>query len=93
MVYSRITASPMHSKGSLGLPRPLFEIHPNFNLARSPEIPVILQHTDGRHLMQRRMNHPFFPVPDGDDGDGTLMAENRRHPHPQAHAAAKAPIP
>ena len=74
-------------------PQPFFEIHPNFNLAPSQEIPVIIYHGHGRHLMQRRMNHLFLSVPDGDDGDGALMAENRLHPHPQAHAAAKAPIP
>ena len=29
---------------------PSFEIHPNYNVAPTPEIPLIIQHEDSRHI-------------------------------------------
>jgi len=54
---------------------PSFEIHPNYNVAPTQEIPVIIQHEDGRHLKKRHWGLvPFWAK---DTSIGTRMINAR----------------
>jgi putative SOS response-associated peptidase YedK len=46
-------SSPRELQQFFGTPPPSFEVHPNYNVAPTQEIPVIIQHEDGRHLNKR----------------------------------------
>jgi putative SOS response-associated peptidase YedK len=46
-------SSPRELHRFFGAPLPSFEILPNYNVAPTQDIPVIIQHEDGRHLKKR----------------------------------------
>ena len=46
-------SSPQELQRFFGTPLPSFEILPNYNVAPTQEIPVIIQHENGRHLKRR----------------------------------------
>jgi putative SOS response-associated peptidase YedK len=46
-------SSPRELQRFFGTPPPSFEILPNYNVAPTQDIPVIIQHEDGRHIKKR----------------------------------------
>jgi putative SOS response-associated peptidase YedK len=53
---------------------PSFEIHPNYNVAPTQEIPVIIQHKDGRHLNKRHWGLVPFWAKDTSIGSRMINA-------------------
>ena len=53
---------------------PSFEIHPNYNVAPTQEIPVIIQHEDGRHLKKRHWGLVPFWAKDTSIGSRMINA-------------------
>jgi putative SOS response-associated peptidase YedK len=68
-------SSPRELQRFFGTPPPSFEIQPSYNVAPTQEIPVIIQHEDGRHLKKRHWG--LVPVWAKDTSIGSRMINAR----------------
>jgi putative SOS response-associated peptidase YedK len=65
---------PRELQRFFGTPPPSFEILPNYNVAPTQEIPVIIQNEDGRHLKKRHWGLVPFWAKDISIGSGMINA-------------------
>ena len=68
-------SSPRELQQFFGTLSPSFEILPNYNVAPTQDIPVIIQHDDGRHLKKRHWG--LVPVWAKDTSIGSRMINAR----------------
>jgi len=67
-------SSPRELQQFFGTPPPSFEIQPNYNVAPTQEIPVIIQHEDGKNLKKRRWGLVPFWAKDTSIGSRMINA-------------------
>jgi hypothetical protein len=67
-------SSPRELQRFFGTPPPSFEILSNYNVAPTQEIPVIIQHEDGRHLKKRHWGLVPFWAKDTSIGSRMINA-------------------
>ena len=67
-------SSPRELQRFFGTPPPSFEFSPNYNVAPTQEIPVIIQHENGRHLKKRHWGLVPFWAKDTSIGSRMINA-------------------
>ena len=70
-----LLSSPRELQRFFGTTPPSFEIQPNYNVAPTQEIPIIIQHENGRHLKKR--NWGLVPFWAKDTSIGSRMINAR----------------